>query len=137
MLRKILLAILAIGLIAAAVGYCMYYKPHKNMESAKADLSVDAVTLFNDYDSDEEAANEKYLGKVLAVSGTVTESTEGEDGTAKVVLETEGMFGVSCSLDPLTEHPRTEFEEGETVSFKGTCAGFNLDVQLDRCVEIK
>ncbi|MEZ4918502.1 MAG: hypothetical protein R2792_05295 [Saprospiraceae bacterium] len=137
MLKKILIAGLVLALIGGAVAYYMYNKPHQDMELAKPALSVDAVSLFNDYDTDEAAANEKYLGKIIAISGKVKERSMGEDGSTKVILETEGMFGVSCSLDPLTEHERTDFSAGETVTFKGTCAGFNLDVQVDRCVEIK
>jgi hypothetical protein len=135
-MKRILIILLAVGLIGAIVGVSMWNKPHQNMETAKADLSVDAAQLFNDYNADEDAANTKYLGKTLAVTGQVREVTS-EEGTVKVNLETGSDFGVLCELDPLSKHARTDFQPGETVTMKGNCAGSNLDIQLSRCVEVK
>jgi hypothetical protein len=137
MLKKALLAALVLGLIGLAVGYYMWNKPHENIGSAKADISVSAAELFTAFETDENAANAKYLDKIVEVSGVVSESGTNEDGSARVVLETGGMFGIACSLDPLTQHPRTTFPTGETVKIKGKCSGYNLDVQLDRCVEVR
>jgi hypothetical protein len=136
-MKRYLLPLLALGLIGATVGYTLWNKPHKNMENVRADLSIGAAELFNDFNTDENAANAKYLGKTIAVTGQVKEVTPGEDGPAKVSLETGSDFGVLCELDPLTEHARTDFQPGETVTLKGDCAGFNFDVQMSRCVEVK
>jgi hypothetical protein len=46
------------------------------------------------------------------------------------------MFGVVCQLDELTNHERTEFDIGSSVSLKGKCTGINMDVLLVRCVEV-
>lgn len=107
------------------------------MQTAKADMAIDAAALFNEYSADETAANAKYLDKTIAVSGKVKETTKSDDGTVKVSLDTGSDFGVLCELDPLSQHPRTEFATGETVTFKGNCTGLNFDVQLTRCVEVK
>ena len=136
MIKKLLIFLVVAGLGGAAVAYYLWNKPHQNMQSAKADMQVDAKTLFSDYETNEEAANAKYLGKILEVSGVVRESTS-KDSVNTVVLETEGMMGVSCTLDPLSTHPRTSFPAGETITLKGTCNGFVMDVQMDRCVEVK
>lgn len=137
MLKKALLAILVLGLIGLAVGYYLWNKPHENIEAAKPDIAVSAADLFAAFETDENAANAEYLDKIIEVSGTVAESGTNEDGSARVVLESGGMFGVACSLDPLTKHPRTVFPVGEQIRLKGKCSGYNLDVQLDRCVEIR
>ena len=136
-MKRILYLILAIALAGGAIGYYLWNKPHTNMQSVKTDLAIDAAALFNEYNADETAANAKYLDKVIAVSGKVKETSKAEDGTIKVSLDTGSDFGVLCELDPLSKHPRTDFTDGETVTFKGNCTGLNFDVQLTRCVELK
>jgi hypothetical protein len=137
MWKKIALAALAATLIGMSVAYYLWNKPHENIGAAQPDLSISAVELFTAFETDENAANATYLDKLVEVAGTVAESGTNEDGSARVVLETGGMFGVACSLDPLTKHPRTVFSVGEPIRLKGKCSGYNLDVQLDRCVEIR
>ncbi len=135
-MKKILLALLAIGLIGAAIGYYQWNKPKEDMAASKAEASITAPALLTEYNADENAANAKYLGKTIAVSGEVKETTT-EDGTIKVMLNTGQDFGVYCTLDSLAKHPRTTFPVGENITLKGKCDGLNLDVQLSRCVEVK
>ena len=136
-MKRFLYLLAAVALIGGAVGYYLWNKPHENMQTAKTDLVIEATALFNEYNTDENAANGKYLEKTIAVSGKVKEITKADDGTMKVSLHTGSDFGVLCELDPLSKHPRTDFAEGETVTFKGICTGLNFDVQLTRCVEVK
>lgn len=135
--KRILLLILGLGLIGAAIGYALWNKPHENMSTSKAEEVVEASTLFKTYNADESAANAKYLGKTIAVTGKVKESSKTEGSSAKITLDTGDEFGVICELDALSQHARTEFPVGETVTLKGKCDGLNLDVQLSRCVEVK
>ena len=137
-LRRILIVIFGLSLIGIAIGIYMWNKPHENMEHSKAEVTVDAATLFKEYNADENAANAKYLGKTIAVTGKVKEAGKGGDGgQVKVTLDTGDEFAVICELDALSQHARTEFSPGETVTLKGKCDGLNLDVQLSRCVEVK
>ncbi|MEO6759836.1 MAG: hypothetical protein ABIO24_10320 [Saprospiraceae bacterium] len=135
-MKKALLFLLLIGVAGVAIGYYQWNKPKENMSTSKAEETVDAGQLLTEYNANEDAANAKYLGKTIAVSGKVKETTQ-EDGTVKVMLETGQDFGVYCTLDSLAQHPRTDFPAGETVTLKGKCDGLNLDVQLSRCVEVK
>ena len=136
-MKRILYFLLALACLGSAIGYYMWNKPQKNMQSAKTDMALDATALFNEFNTDETAANAKYLDKTIAVSGKVKETTKTDDGTVKVSLDTGSDFGILCELDPLSRHPRTDFAAGETATFKGICTGFNFDVQLTRCVEVK
>lgn len=136
-MKRILLLIALLACVGAGVGYYLWNKPHQNMETVKADLAIDAKQLFDAYNTDETGANAKYLEKIIAVSGRVKEVKKNDDGTTRIMLDTGQDFGVSCELDPLSKHARTDFTVGETVVFKGTCTGLNFDVQLVRCVETK
>lgn len=135
--KRILLIILGLALVGAAIGYALWNKPHENMQSSKAEAKMEASDLFAAYNADENAANAKYLGKTIAVSGKVKETSKTDGNPVKVSLETGDEFVVICELDALSQHARTDFPVGETVTFKGKCDGLNLDVQLSRCVETK
>lgn len=136
-MKKILWVLLAAGLIGAIIGYRMWNKPHEDVAAAKVDFTLDASALLAEFNADEAAATAKYLGKTLAVIGAVRSAATDAEGGTKVILEAGSDFGVSCELDKFAKHPRTAFQPGEKVTLKGFCSGFNYDVQLSRCVEVK
>ncbi|HMX39395.1 MAG TPA: hypothetical protein PK971_09900 [Saprospiraceae bacterium] len=134
-MKKLLLFLVVAGLLAAAYGYYLWNKPHENMAKATAAFTLSAEQLLGDYLADENAANAKYLGKIVAVTGKVKETTA-EDGVVKVMLDAGNEnFGVYCTLDSAYQHPRKDFPAGSPITLKGSCDGLNLDVQLSRCVE--
>jgi RecJ-like exonuclease len=135
--KRILLIVLALGVIGAGIGYALWNKPHENMASSKAKTTVAATALFAAYNADENAANAQYLGKTIAVTGKVLETSAETGGPVKITLETGDDFAVICELDALSQHARTSFPVGETITLKGKCDGLNLDVQLSRCIEVK
>lgn len=137
-MKRILIIGGLLAIIGIAIGYSIYNKPHEDIRSAKAEVNITAPELFAAYEADETAANGKFLGKTVQVSGKVQEVTTDEAGKTGVTLECGGMmFGVICKLDDLTEHSRMDFEVGEEVVFKGKCSGYLSDVVLDRCVEVQ
>lgn len=123
--------------IGIAIALYLYNKPHKDMNRATSELTVDAVTLFKAFETDEAAGNETYLGKVITVTGSVRETSIAEGVTTVVLDVPDNMFAVRCELDPLAEHKRTDFAPGEQVSLKGSVSGMSMDVLLNRCVEVK
>lgn len=135
-MKKVLIALAVLLVAGAAVGFYLWNKPHENMERAKADMTLQAAQLFAEYNTDQAAADAKYLDKTVAVKGVVKEVNK-DEGSVKILLETGSDFNVLCTLDELSQHARTDFPIGEKVTFKGKCTGFNLDVQLERCVEVK
>ena len=125
-----LLALLGLG-----VGYFMYNKPHQNMEKAEADMTLESTALFSAFEANEAEANEKYLDKVIKISGTVKEVNTDEEGNISLTLESGNeLFGVICQMDNLTKQEKTDFKIGEQVTLKGICTGMLMDVVLVRCV---
>jgi hypothetical protein len=129
----LLLAGLLTGIIAA---YLMWNKPHRDMHKQKADFEITAEQLLVDYERNEEQANQQYLGKIIAVSGTIAQI---EDGERKTILlaTSNGIFGVRCELDPLSKEPLPDFMAGDAVTLKGTCTGYLGDVVLSRAVPVR
>ncbi len=138
-MRKIIFTIIGIISIGAlATGIYLWNKPHKNMQRAAADLTIAAADLMAAFKNDENAANARYLDKVVAVSGKVSETTT--DGSVTVVsLDAADDFGsITCELDQLSQQNRTDFSPGESITLKGVCAGNNgIDVVLVRCVLVE
>lgn len=105
------------------------------MRNQLPDVTVEAVELYRQFVTDEAAANEQYLNKIVVVSGTVTSVAKDSRGNISVILQTDDPArGVKCRLDARTKHPRIEFQKGEKVTFKGVCTGYAGDVELVQCV---
>ena len=139
MVRNAVIAgIAGLALLMGLVAYFMYNKPHADMHRAASDFTMTSQELFAAFESDEAAANQKYLDKVLQVTGEVLETSTDEEGLVTVNLDGGGMmFGVICKLDPLSDPARTTFPSGAEVTFKGICTGMLMDVVLVRCVEVR
>jgi hypothetical protein len=123
----LLLALLAVG------GYYMYQKPRSGVTNVKADYSVTASELYNEFVANESAANIKYLNKVIEVSGKVMEVKK-EESAMSVQLNGSDAGGVNCSLQKV---PAKAPPVGSIVKVKGKCTGFLMDVNLVDAIIIK
>jgi hypothetical protein len=133
-MKKIALVTLVLLLaVAAYVWFFVWNKPQTNIAGANA-LKTEAVTLFNEYSTNEQAANTKYLEKVLEVSGKVTSVTKNAEGLAVVLLQSDDpLFGINCTI----EQKNVQVKQGEEVVLKGLCTGYLTDVVLIRCYKVK
>ena len=135
--KNILIGIIAFATLGGAYGYYEWNRKHEDMASVKADMSLDAKAIFDEFSADENSANAKYLDKVIQVKGVVA-STDKQGGSTVITLETgDPMGGVVCELDEFSKQEKTDFQAGEEVVFKGTCSGKLSDVQISRCVLVK
>lgn len=138
--RIIIGGIVAIVMLAAVYGWYQYNRTVQGLADVRADYSVNATALINEFVSNEEAANKKYLNKILSVKGMV-KNIESAQGTI-VLGDTADMSSVRCVLDS-SVHPLTgSLQRGAIITIKGAITGFNKDetgllgsdVQLNRCV---
>ncbi|HEY6063036.1 MAG TPA: hypothetical protein VIV35_05475 [Chitinophagaceae bacterium] len=145
--KKILLpAALILIALAVLVGYKIYNKPVKNLDSSKADLIITATDLIRKFETDEAAANKEFLAKktdfIITVSGVVNEIIKDEKGAYTVVLGGNAAgSSVRCSIDSLHNQQAALLKTGSNVSIKGAITGFmkddlgiGSDVVLNRCV---
>ncbi|MBS1771553.1 MAG: hypothetical protein JST82_01745 [Bacteroidetes bacterium] len=115
MLKKIIYAIVILGLIGGAIGYYEWHKPHEKVEDASA-VVVSAVDLCSAYAKDEKAADSIYRNKALEISGEVSEVKMNQDGNSAVTLKSnDELVSVQCTM----RDKGVKVEAGKTVVIKG------------------
>lgn len=136
----LLISILIILAIGGIVGYKMWNKPFKDPLKGDA-INVTAVQLFNDFSTDEAAAQKKYVpeklgDKKVQVTGQISEIGKNSDGETFYTLKTsDEMFGVKCIMDKGEEIANAK--TGDNITVRGFCDGYNMDVIVNRCKKVK
>ena len=133
MKRFLILTTVFLALILG--GFAFYYAnlPVAGVSGVKPEYSFTSGNLYHEFDENEEASNQKYLGKVIEVSGTVKESVKDENGQASITLDGDGMFGITCKLNDNDSKTASKIQPGDQVKVKGVCSGKLMDVVLVNC----
>ncbi|MGN6493287.1 MAG: OB-fold protein [Agriterribacter sp.] len=126
----IFLAVIAIALLTALY---WYNKPRQGVAHKRADIRIGAGELVAAYNSDEQAADKKFLNAVVEVKGIIEEvQVSSHDAIVILSMQPTGG-GVSCRFSPASKLDAAKFKNGMEVMIKGRCAGFNMDVNLVDC----
>jgi len=139
--RKHLIVITAVVvlLVGATYGYLEFNRGVAGTASMPVQEKVTAGELLADFQTDEAAANQRYVGmteQVVQVSGTIRAMEPLGTGVTNVVLETgDDLAGIVCEFQD--EEVPTDWRSGTDVSIKGICTGLLLDVVLVRCVAVE
>lgn len=137
---KIGLILLVSGVvIGGSVVLYMFNMPHRDVQSAKTDLSISANDLVNEFLTDAAKANDKYLdeegeSKILEVTGIISSIGEDFNGNKEILLKSpDGKAGVSCAFTPETNAKSDGLTIGQTVTIKGVIqsgAAFDADLEM-------
>ncbi|MBS1600413.1 MAG: hypothetical protein JST75_19445 [Bacteroidetes bacterium] len=141
--RKFLLLVI-VGLMAAGFyGVHEFSRANPDMTDIKESYQADANGLLSEFNTNEITATKKYLGKVVAVTGTIKEIEKDEKGFYTVVLGISGnMNSVRCLVDQTKSNIVGDLQKNKPVTIKGNFTGYNADatgllgsdVQMNRCV---
>jgi hypothetical protein len=135
---KLIIVLLLVGVIGGgAIAWYMYEKPVKGLENVQPDVSIDGAALFTEFETDEIAANEKYLGKIVEVTGIVRDKEVAETGNTIILGTANEMFGINCGLHQSQQAAFDKLKAGDLVTLKGECAGYLMDVVFVRCVIVE
>lgn len=130
MIKKLLYGILVLLLGVGVVGYYLYQQEPASADNQDAAFSLTAAALLEAFQQDETAANSKYLGKWLEVRGAIN-LMDAEQ--AMIYLgEPAAAASISCLLDSGLQSTIAVLKPGDSVSVKGFCSGYLMDVQLTR-----
>lgn len=133
--KTVVIVLFIIGIIAVIAGYNMWNATAPRAAEEAVDISVSAMALYEAFATDEAAAGLKFNDKVVEVTGTVRAISTDTDGRVTLILASgDEMGGVACAF-PAGVRPGVG--EGEVAVIKGFCAGYNLDVLLQRCAVTK
>ena len=135
---KIVLFVIVIGAcVGAFVAYKMWNKPFDDVTEMEG-IAVNADVLYKAFETNEQAANTTYVGKVVEVTGTVGD-IETSDTIARVMLTfPDAMMGaVRVTLDTRHLADAKAVKTGDQATFKGFCNGFLMDVEIKDGVLVK
>lgn len=145
-MRKRTWVILGCGVVAvilAAYAYREFHRTNKSLTDVEADATVEAVTLVNEFLTNDSVAYNKYRNKILAVHGLI-KSIDTAAGDCTVVLgdTTELSSAVRCLVDSVFAATAVALKRGDHITLKGAITGFKKDetgllgsdVELNRCV---
>lgn len=117
----------------------MFNMPHRDVQSTKADFSLNSSEIVAEYLNDANSANNKYLAadgdsKVLEITGTVNKISDDFDGKKVVLLKNDSdKAGVSATFTPETSANAAKLEVGQKVTLKGVIrsgAAYDSDLEL-------
>ncbi len=135
-MRKKIIIFLAVALVCLAVAWYWYNKPREDISGKNTQLFISAALLYEGYHSDETAADERFLNKVIEVKGRVDDIIlNGNDAVLMLGMQ-PGGGGISCFFSPASSLEMNHIKEGMEVVVKGKCTGFNMDVNLTDCIII-
>lgn len=118
--------------VIAAVSFGFYvFKPAEQTVTEKAAYYLQAKQLYGEFKKDETKATDKYLNKVIAIDGEVTDISMNENVGAIITLNANNKYGVSCNIP----HSNTalDLKIGDKITVKGLCTGKLMDVVLIKC----
>lgn len=136
----VLISVLIILAVGGIIAYKIWNKPFQDPLQGDA-IKVSAIQLFNDFSTDEVNSQKKYVPQKLGekkveVTGQINEIGKNADGENFYTLKTsDEMFGVKCIMDKGEEIKNAKV--GETITVRGFCDGYNMDVIVNRCKQVK
>ena len=133
---KLLYLIIVLIIAGIIAGVYMFNKPQKDLNRQKADFVLTASELHKEFTADEPAANLKYIGKTIEITGKITSVNIEKEKAVSIILETsDKASSVICtfrqSMDP------REINTMKPATVRGELSGFLMDVLLNNCVLVK
>lgn len=122
------LLLILVGPLAAwgsfkAISHYIENKTFDNTADLKPAYTVKALDLIREFDSNDSAANKKYVNQILLVQGRISELEQPNDSTINLKMtDTTGSYAIfpfySKSLGQVKN-----LKQGDSVSIKGACSG--------------
>jgi len=139
LIKRIGLVSLILMAIGGGIIYYLFHMPHRNVQEAKVDYSLKASDIVQEYLSNQQEANQKYLdsegdSKILQVTGLVSDISEDFNSNIVVLLRSpRDSAGVSCTFSPETNKHINSGQLGKVITVKGVIrsgASFDPDLSM-------
>lgn len=128
------------------VGFISGLSPHTNVDASEAAYLFSPDSLQQFFIVNASEATEKYAGKIIQVSGIVSDIATPTDTNIVVLLAiaNDPLSNISCQMDPAFNERLQGVSSTAVVTIKGICSGAkqddllgSTDVLLNRCVLVQ
>jgi hypothetical protein len=138
--KKKALIILVLGIIiTVGIGFYMFNQPARDVQATETDFSFNASAIVDEYLTDADAANEKYLdeegvSKVLEITGIVAAISEDFNKQKVLLLKNDtDKAGVSATFTEETNAHVNTVKIGDKITIKGVIrsgAAYDADLEM-------
>ncbi len=130
MVKKLLIIGIVLALFIAVAGYYYVFvysvQNHRDVSKEVA-IEVSATELVKAFITNEQAANQQYLNKAVAVKGAVIQVAQDQSQQKTLLIGSEmELSNVFITLKDTS----TPFKIGDTILVKAICSGYLSDVVL-------
>ena len=132
-LRHIASAFAVAGFLFIAFGSDDEQTTEIEIASETPEIEVSAKQLYADYEANGVAADEKYKGKVLRVTGRVNSIDRDIMDEIYVTLQGDDWGDVQCFFAESHVDEAVQLSKGQTITIKGKCDGKMMNVLLRGC----
>jgi len=122
---------ISIGLLFVLI---LYNKPLSDIKKSKADITLSAQDLIDDYSKDELLADKKYVNNIIEIKGDIFKITADNGNSIIAFKNINGESSVLCHMLPEENLNVLKLKKNNPVIIKGICTGYLLDVIMVRCV---
>lgn len=140
------IGLLVLIVLITGVGIYGWLAYNRKVEPIKNDLpafTVSAEEIISEFETNDSIPTNKYLGKLIQVSGITKQVDKDDQGFYTVVLgDTSSMSSVRCAMDSVFASAVNTLQQGQVTGVKGIFTGYQKDdtgllgsdIILNRCV---
>ena len=96
-------------------------------------VTISASKLYKEYNENEIAADEKYKGKIIEVTGVIRDIGNDIMDNAYITLVGDEYFGdIQCYFNE--KSVVAKLSKGKRITVIGSCSGLMMNVQINNCI---
>lgn len=120
----VLIVFVTITLVALYI-YKEYNRKPANLENLQPTSSIEATELIREFSRNDSLANEKYLGKLVEVTGRIKQIDSSLNHYTLVLGDENNPSSVRCNMDSTISLQK--LINNMEIKIKGICTGFIPD----------
>jgi hypothetical protein len=133
---KVILFFVFFVAVSAILALLYFYNlKSTDMSKAHPDFVITATALLKEFEENEKNASAKYVNKILEVNGIIASINTAKDNILTISLTTESDISSIICTFPAVADP-SKFIVGDTITLRGECSGFLMDVLLNNCAAV-
>tara|TARA_B100000989_G_scaffold222976_1_gene170516 strand:+ start:306 stop:722 length:417 start_codon:yes stop_codon:yes gene_type:complete len=96
-------------------------------------VTISASKLYKEYNENEIAADEKYKGKIIEITGVIRDIGNDIMDNAYITLVGNEYFGdIQCYFNE--KSVVAKLSKGKKITVIGSCSGLMINVQINNCI---